>query len=372
MSSIEGRAILFCEGALGTTNGKTAHGLLRRSERYEILSVVDSTNQGEMTSHLLRGCRFDVPVLASVQEAVLRAKAESAGVTHLIVGLAPDGGKLPPDARREILSAVSLGLSVISGLHDFLSDDEELVALAENRGVSLVDVRKMPAAEDRHFFSGKIEAVTTPRIAVLGTDSAVGKRTTAWMLVDAYRKAGFKAELVGTGQTARIQGAKFGVVFDALINDFVSGEIEHAVFSAWEAERPDVIIVEGQGSLMNPAYPGGLEILAASRPACIVLQHAPARKEYDGFPGYPLHPLPRQIQALELISDRKVVAVTVNSELLDVDEIEAACRSVTKETGLVAVDPLRSGVDAVVAAAAPYIGLGGVAGAGRIAASGAP
>jgi uncharacterized NAD-dependent epimerase/dehydratase family protein len=175
------------------------------------------------------------------------------------------------------------------------------------------------------------------------------------MLVDAYRASSIFAELVGTGQTARLQGVKYGVVFDALINDFVSGEIEHAVFSAWDEAHPDIIVVEGQGSLMNPAYPSGLEILAASRPACIVLQHAPARKTYDGFPDYPIHPIRRQIEAIELISGKPVVAVTVNSENLPPHNISEACEVIEKETGRCAVDPLVHGVHAVVNAIRPHI-----------------
>ena len=95
-------------------------------------------------------------------------------------------------------------------------------------------------------------------MAVLGTDSAVGKRTTAWLLVDAWRAAGLKTELVGTGQTAWLQGARQSLILDSLINDFVAGEIEHAVWSCWHDNGAEVIVLEGQGSLMNPAYPGGL------------------------------------------------------------------------------------------------------------------
>ena len=107
------------------------------------------------------------------------------------------------------------------------------------------------------------------RIAVLGTDSAVGKRTTAWLLVDAFRKAGLGAELVGTGQTAWLQGARYSLMLDSLVSDFMAGEIEHAVWSCWKESRAEVIVLEGQGSLMNPAYPGGFELLAAGRPHAV-------------------------------------------------------------------------------------------------------
>jgi len=123
----------------------------------------------------------------------------------------------------------------------------------------------------------------------------------------------------------------------------MAGEIEHAVWLAWQEQKPDVIVIEGQGSLMNPAYPGGYEILAAARPHAIVLQHAPARLEYDGFPGYPLDPVERQIQALELVSGRPVIAITINHENLDREQVAAAAEDLQRRTGLPAIDVLLQG-----------------------------
>jgi uncharacterized NAD-dependent epimerase/dehydratase family protein len=174
-------------------------------------------------------------------------------------------------------------------------------------------------------------------------------------LVDALAAAGFSAELAGTGQTAWLQGADYSLVLDSLVNDFVSGEIEHVVWRAWKERDPDVIVLEGQGSLMNPAYPGGFELLAAGRPHAVVVQHAPARREYDGFPGYPLHSLPEQIRAIELLSGRPVVAVTVNHEGLPRAEVPAACRVITAETGLPAFDVLQDGAKDLVEVLRPRI-----------------
>ncbi|MBV8167685.1 MAG: DUF1611 domain-containing protein [Alphaproteobacteria bacterium] len=166
--------------------------------------------------------------------------------------------------------------------------------------------------------------------------------------VQALERAGRSAELIGTGQTAWMQGARYGLVLDALVNDFVAGEIEHAVWSAWSERRPDVVVIEGQGSLMHPAYPGGFEILAAARPDGIVVQHAPARREYDGFPGCALHPLDVQIRALELVSGRPVVAVTLNHEGLAPDQLAAAIRDIASATGLPVCAPLAGGVDVLI------------------------
>jgi uncharacterized NAD-dependent epimerase/dehydratase family protein len=351
----EGNAVVYCQGAFGTANGKTAHGLVRRSLRYLVLSVIDSDLEGRDAGEVLDGRRAGVPILRSVRQAVENAEAAGRPATHLVVGLAPDGGRLSQAARKDIIEALDLGLHVDSGLHDFLSEQPDLAALAKKRGVAIRDVRKPPPREQLRFFTGRINEVQALRVAVLGTDSAVGKRTTAWLLLDALRGAGLRAELVGTGQTAWMQGARYGVVMDSLVNDFVSGEIEHAVWSAWKEGGAEALVLEGQGSLMNPAYPGGLEILAAGRPHAVVIQHAPGRRDYDGFPGYPIHPLARQIQAIELVSDCPVVAVAVNHEGLGPAEVKAACREITDTTGLPACDVLTEGVGPLMDGLAPYL-----------------
>jgi uncharacterized NAD-dependent epimerase/dehydratase family protein len=319
---------------------------------------VDARHADGDAGEVLDGRPKDIPVFRSVGDAIAAEHGSTLGhgaPTHLVVGLAPDGGRLPPEARAEIRVALGAGLNVDSGLHDFLSDDLELAWLAEQNGVRIRDVRKPPSRDDLHFFTGKIEQVDCLKVAMLGTDSAVGKRTTAWMLLDALESIGFTAVLVGTGQTAWMQGAKYSIVLDSLVNDFVAGEIEHAVWSAWNDVKPNVIIIEGQGSLMNPAYPGGYEILAAGRPDLVVMQHAPARLEYDGFPGYPLHPLPVQIQAVELLSGKPVVAITVNHENLTDEQLVSAVERIRDETGLPTCAPLKTSLEPVIAALEAHI-----------------
>lgn len=345
--SIDGKALVYADGAFNTPNGKTAHGLVRFTERYEVVGVIDHVFAGQDAGEVLDGRKNGIPLFADLSSAVSALNLDTKKST-LVVGLAPDGGRLPGSAKQTLVKALELGMNIDSGLHDFLSKDEHFMAIADKHGCRVRDIRKTPDREQLHFFTGKIEEVNCLKIAVLGTDSAIGKRTTAWIIVHALRKEGIKAEMVGTGQTAWMQGAKYSMIMDSCINDFVSGEIEHAVHEAWKNASPDVILIEGQGSLMNPAYPGGFEILAAGRPDFIILQHAPTRKEYDGFPGYRLHSLPEQIKALETICDKRVKAITVNHELMNNDEIQPACDSITAETGLLAVDVLHSGAESIV------------------------
>jgi uncharacterized NAD-dependent epimerase/dehydratase family protein len=354
-NSLEGNAIVYCEGAYNTTNGKTAHGLVRFTQRYKILGVIDSRYAGKDAGEVLDNKPNHIPIFASVEEAVSHARNNNAELSFFVIGLAPDGGRLNSIAREDVKKAIGFGLNVDCGLHDFLSEDPEIARLAFEKRVVIRDLRKPPPRNQLHFFSGKIEEVDCLKVAVLGTDSAIGKRTTAWLLVHALNKAGYKTEMVGTGQTAWMQGARYSTIFDTLVNDFVTGEIEHAVWSAWKENDPDVIVIEGQGSLMNPAYPGGYEILAAGRPDVVVLQHAPARKEYDGFPGYPIQPLSKQIGAIEYVSEKPVVAITINHEDLKPDEIQPVCASITKEQNRPTFDVLVNGADGLVQTIIKYV-----------------
>ncbi len=339
----DGNAVVYCEGAYRTPNGKTAHGLVRFTKRYRVAALVDSTAAGEDAGEFLGSGPIGLPIVPDLTEALSFARDRNVPATHFVIGLAPDGGRLPAKARLDVMDALGRGLNVDSGLHDYLSDDGELATLARARGARIRDVRKPPPIRDLHFFSGKIGEVNALRIAVLGTDSAIGKRTTTAIVTNALEESGTSAVMIGTGQTAWMQGVRYGIVLDSLVNDFVSGEIEHAVWSAWEEQKPQVILVEGQGSLLNPAYPGGFEILAAARPHGILLQHAPARKEYDGFPGFALHPLSTQIQALELISGKPVIAIAINHEHVPPERLESLCREISEETGLPVTDALVQG-----------------------------
>jgi len=342
-NTIDGPAIVYCEGAFNTSNGKTAHGLVRFTTRYEVIAVVDSKYAGQDAGEVLDGKKNGIPVVKSVEDAIYAALAKNIEPKTMVIGIAPDGGRFEKAQRKDILTALETGLNIDSGLHDFLGDDPEFKKIAEYRGLRIRDIRKTPDRNDLHFFTGDIDKVKCLKLAVLGTDSAIGKRTTAWIVVHGFREAGKKAELIGTGQTAWLQGAKYSFILDSLINDFVSGEIEHAVVEAWKNENPDVVVLEGQGSLLNPAYPGGFELLAAGRPDFVILQHAPKRIEYDGFPGIPLHPLKKQVEAIEMISGKKVVAITLNHENMKDEEIQPECDKIFKEMGIPAFDVLKFG-----------------------------
>lgn len=344
---MDGRALILCEGAFGTTDGKTGNGLVRHTARYQVVGVLDSRLAGRDAGEVLDGKASRVPIFASLDEALGSLPVRP---THLVIGLAPAGGRLPDRLRDVVAAALRHGLNVDSGLHQFLSDDPELRRLAEEHNARIRDVRKPPPREKLHFFSGAIDEVRAVRVAVLGTDAAVGKRTTAVLLAGALGRAGIPATMVGTGQTSWMQGVVHGIVLDSLINDFVAGELEHAVVEADRAESPRVIVVEGQGSLAHPAFPGGFEILAATRPRGVILQHAPGRRTYDGFPKYPLVPPEAHVRAIDTLFHSRVVALAISHEGIERERVSEAASELERRLGLPCCDPLLQGPERLVEA----------------------
>lgn len=350
-----GGAIVYCENAFQSLDGKTAHGLVRRSRRYDVLAVIDSTCAGSDAGALLDGRVRSIPIVADLSTALAASGNGGRSATHLVVGLAPVGGALDDGARVTVEGAIRSGLHVHSGLHDFIGDDPVLTALARKHGVELVDARRPPERASLHRFTGKIADVDSLKVAILGTDSGIGKRTTAWLLLDALRRSGRTAELIGTGQTSWLQGAEFTVVLDSLVYDFVPGEIEHAVWTAWRERRPELLVIEGQGGLLSPGYFGGQELLAAAHPEAVILQHAPGRTEYDGCPGFPIEPLGRQIETLGALSHAPLFAIAVSRHELTPAEMPDICASIAAETGLPAVDVLAEGAERLIEALEPIL-----------------
>jgi uncharacterized NAD-dependent epimerase/dehydratase family protein len=343
---MDGTAIVVCDGLYATPYGKTAHGLVRGTARYRVLAVVDAPTAGRDAGEVLDGIRRDIPVHASIGDAL---RAIGKVPDFCVVGVATSGGRVTPGLRALLLEAISEGMSVVNGLHEFLSDDAELSAAAARRDVSIRDVRKTARRPDLHFWSGEILRVGAPRLAVLGTDCALGKRTTARFLLEACRQAGIRTELVYTGQTGWMQGEPFGFILDSVPNDFVSGELEHAIVSCWNAARPELILLEGQSALRNPSGPCGSEFLLSGRATGVILQHAPARTSYEGLEEFGLRipPVADEIALLATFGAR-TLAVTLNGEGLAPRALIAEQDRLRAELGIPVVRPLEEGVAALV------------------------
>ena len=334
-------AVVYCEANFGELDGKTANGLVRHSERYRIRSVIDSTRAELDAGSVLGDGANGIPIVASLAASVAISMAETgAPPDHFIYGMAPSSGLLSPAERLVVLDAMERGMSIVNGLHEFLNDDPELAAAGAAHGVEILDVRRPRDKKDLRMFTGRISTVTCPVIAVLGTDGAIGKRTTATILTNALNDHGIKAVLVGTGQTGLIQGARYGVALDAIPCQFCSGELESTVVEAFENESPDVIIVEGQGALSHPAYLTSTFILRGSRPDAVVLQHAPARTHLGDFPEVVMPTPASEINLIETFADTKVIGLTINHEHMTDAEVSAAMTLYELELGIPATDAL--------------------------------
>ena len=273
-------AIVYCEANFGAIDGKTANGLIRRSEKYEILSVIDSEKAGLDTGMVLDNKPNAIPICRDLADSLAQAGSVP---DFFIFGMAPSSGMLSKHERSLVLEAMSHGMNIVNGLHEFLNDDPVFAAACVASKVEILDVRKPRDKKDLHMFSGQIAEVNCPRIAVLGTDCAIGKRTTATILTRALNNSGIKAVMVSTGQTGLIQGGLYGVALDAVPSQFCAGELEATIVEAFETENPDVIIIEGQGSLSHPAFSSSSFILRGGCPDGVVLQHAPRRSKRCDF-----------------------------------------------------------------------------------------
>ncbi len=330
------RYAVLAEGRL--REAKTAHGVLRYG-RDEVVAVLDSTlaggTVGGVMPSLLPDPGRDAPIVATLEEAL------DHDPTSVLVGVAPAGGRLPGEWMETLRGAAEAQLEIVGGLHQRLAP--------EFPGARVWDVREPPA--EVPIFSGEGFGVG-PKVALtVGTDAAIGKMTATLELERAAGRAGHSTGFVPTGQTGVIV-AGWGVCVDAVVSDFVAGVSEMLVLEAAKSS-PDLILVEGQGSLAHPAYSGvTLGLLHGSCPDCLVLCVSP-----DDGPGYAGVPRPTPARAARLyeevaalVKPAPVVAVSANTRGLSEDEARAFVEKVADETGLPTADPFRTGAEPILGA----------------------
>ena len=347
-------AIVLANRRFKTPNGKVAHGLIRGSDRFLVTAVVDPDCAGTDAGETLDGVRRGIPMVASLEEAL---SVSDPPPRYCVVGIATHGGRFTAELRAAVLDAVERGLSIVNGLHDAASEDAEIAAAAKAAEVELIDLRKSPPKSALHFWEGDILSVRAPRVAVLGTDCALGKRTTTRLLVQALNDCGIRAEMIYTGQTGWMQGARYGFVFDAVINDYVSGEVEHAIVSCEREVHPDVMVIEGQSSLRNPSGPCGAEFLLSGGARGVVLQHAVGREYFEGYEKQKLR-IPSVADEIALIAmyGARTLAVTLNGAHVSKDELLAQQKVYEHELGIPVLCPLEEGLGRLVPVVEAYIG----------------
>ncbi len=314
------KTVILTDGFLDEGTAKTAHGLLRHSEKYEIVGVIDSDFEGKTTDEIIRRSK-SVKIYPDVDSVLKEEEVEK-----LIVGVATIGGYLPENFRRHIKTAIENGIDIIAGLHHYLNEDDELSELAEEHCVDLKDIRKPPPLDELHYFQDRKKEIDALTIPFLGTDSSVGKRTALLEVLERLEERGNDVEWVATGQTGLLQGPDYGLPLDSIKGDYMVGELEHQIWRAWKENEPDFILVEGQGSISHPAYVcGSRAILAGSQPDGVVLQHDPARKYRHYQEDEIQWPMPEVGEEIELIrkfSGADVIAITLNTKDITEEKTE--------------------------------------------------
>jgi uncharacterized NAD-dependent epimerase/dehydratase family protein len=335
VSSEPERLLILAEGYSADPHyGKTARGVLAYGDR-PVVALVDSTRAGETQA--------GVPVVASIEDALALEP------TTALVGVATAGGRFPPAWRELLKSAISNGLNVENGLHEFLADDGELRGLALEQGVELRDLRRPPAG--LNVPTGANLEQPTRNVLTVGSDCAIGKMTVSLELDRAAKTRGLASRFVPTGQTG-IAIAGWGIAVDAVVSDFIAGAAERLVVEGHE-RGGELLFVEGQGAVTHPAYSGvTLGLIHGSAPHAFVLCHQAGTTEVDGYPGHPLLPLPELVELHEWISlparKARVAAIALNTRDLSDDAARATIARAEAETGLTADDPVRFGADRVL------------------------
>lgn len=342
------RALILAHDKFTPLTGKTGVCLLRY-RRGDVVAVVDRSKAGRDAGDVVAEAR-GVPIVASVQEA-LKLQPDT-----LFIGIAPVGGALPQEWRPDLALALERGMTVVSGLHTFLADDPDLAALARKGGGRIVDVRRPPA--ERRIATGEARFLESIVVLTVGTDCSIGKMTAAVELHLEAQRRGLASGFVATGQTGMMVGCDAGVTIDAVVGDFMAGEVERLVVQvAKQGKR--LVWVEGQACVTHPAYSGvTVGLLHGASPDYLIMCHDATRKERKGFPGFPLAPVREEIvfneQLLKWTTGGKVVGVALMTLGLNDHEAKDAIARMELETGLPCTDVIRFGagrlVDAVLQA----------------------
>jgi uncharacterized NAD-dependent epimerase/dehydratase family protein len=328
------RLLLLAEGFSGDPHfGKTALGVLRY-RRADVVAILDSERAGVLMD--------GVPVVGSVNDALCF------NPTTALVGVATQGGRFPPAWRALLKSSIAKGLDVENGLHEFISEDAELAEHAARYNVELRDLRKPPAGLNVPTGGNLTHGSTV--VLTVGSDCAIGKMTVALELDAETRRRGVASRFVPTGQTG-IAIAGWGLSVDAVVADFVAGAAERLVLEGVE-RGGELLWVEGQGSLLHPAYSGvTLGLIHGSAPHGYVLCHLAGQTAVDDDPRHPMPSLQALVELHERISllarPAKVLAIALNTRNLDEDAARAAVAAAEAETGLPADDPVRFGPERI-------------------------
>jgi len=327
------RFLILAEGSFGPMSSKTANAFIRFAPG-ETVAVLDSTCSARTASEVL-GFGGDIPVVATFSEG-MRLEPNA-----LLIGIAPAGGQFPGAWRTMVIDALRAGLDVWNGLHTMLGDDAEFTQAAAASGATIHDLRRAPRDLDVSY--GRVRDVDATIVLTVGTDCNIGKMTTQLQLIDAVRALGHRVNFAATGQTGILVEGR-GIAVDAVIADFIAGAAERLTIEA--AQDADIVLVEGQGSLLHPAYSGvTLGLIHGALPHAMVLCAEPSRTTIDRNPWVRIPSLAEVVHLHEAVTrwlrPSPVIAIALNTFDLSDDDARDAVSRIAAETGLPTTDPVR-------------------------------
>src|SRR5438093_6448344 len=341
------RIIILTEGHTEPHAGKTAANVIRyRGE--DVVALLDSTQKGRKSGDLLDA--GNVPIVGSLDEAP--------DANTLLLGIAPPGGKIPPPWRAVILDAIARRkMEVISGLHDFVGDDPDFAAAAKQSGVIIHDVRKNSEKTIARRQGLRPDCL---RVHTVGHDCSIGKMVVSIEVTNGLKKRGYDAKFIATGQTGiMVEGD--GLPLDCIVADFVSGAAEKLIL---QNQHHDIVVVEGQGSLVHPSYSGvTLSLLHGCAPQALILCYEIGRERVTGVESVKIPPLADIKRVYDVMSNVhqpcKIMGIGISSRCVSKEEAARERERTKAEFGLPACDVFRDGPDELVEAVVRFKNAGG-------------
>jgi uncharacterized NAD-dependent epimerase/dehydratase family protein len=336
------RLAILLHGGIKGQNGKTGLTVLRYSSN-PVAVVIDREAIGASVPDST-GIPKEVPVVGDIA-AALAYKPDA-----LVIGIAPSGGLVPDEWWLELEAAVRSGLSIVNGLHTRLENHPHLPPLQP--GQWIWDVRQPPS--QTRIGSGAAQNLSCKRVLMVGTDMAIGKMSAGLELQKVCQAQGVKSTFVATGQ-AGLMISGTGVALDAVKVDHAAGAIEQAVLD--HAPGQDLLIIEGQGSILHPGSTATLPLLRGSQPTHLILVHKAGQTTIRNCPHITIPSLPDVIQLYEQITraagafhPAPIVGIAINGRDLTEPELQDYITKVTAETGLPCTDTVRFGAEPLLKA----------------------
>jgi uncharacterized NAD-dependent epimerase/dehydratase family protein len=347
MTTDKQKIIILTEGHTEPHAGKTAASVIRY-RGHDVVALLDATQAGKTSGELLGVGK--VPVVAKLDDVP--------EANTLLLGIAPPGGKIPPTWRAIILDAIARRkMNVISGLHDFVGDDPEFATLARASGATIYDVRKNTEKTIARRVGLRRDCL---RVHAVGHDCSIGKMVVSIEVTNGLKKRGYDAKFIATGQTGiMVEGD--GLPIDCIVADFVSGAAEKLVL---QNQHHDILLVEGQGSLVHPSYSGvTLGLLHGCAPQALILCYEVGRERVTGVESVQIPPLAEIKRIYEVMSNVhqpcKIIGIGINGRKLSPAAAADERKRTRDEFGLPTCDVFRDGPDELVEAVIAFKSAGG-------------